>query len=120
MFIDDAVEREMNAVHQEHDKNLQSDQWRIDRVFNSECNPKHPLTNFGTGNKETLNIENIRDILMKFHKSDVAFFYWLKFIFQPKKMAIDGMNRDIERRRYGFISKIQIFIPSHCGMKNQV
>jgi insulysin len=67
LFLKDSVDREMNAVNQEHGKNLQSDGWRIDRVMNTLSNPNHPLSKFGTGSIETLKIDKIRDILIEFY-----------------------------------------------------
>lgn len=48
------VEREINAVNSEHNKNLKDDRRRIYRVLKSITNPKHPYHKFGTGNIETL------------------------------------------------------------------
>lgn len=73
LFTESATEREINAVHSEHEKNLSMDVWRIRQVNKSLCDPKHPYNKFGTGSKKTLledpkttNI-NIREELMKFH-----------------------------------------------------
>ncbi|XP_055592583.1 insulin-degrading enzyme [Uranotaenia lowii] len=73
LFTESATEREINAVHSEHEKNLSMDVWRIRQVNKSLCDPKHPYNKFGTGNKKTLledtrkNNINIREELMKFH-----------------------------------------------------
>lgn len=73
LFTESATEREINAVHSEHEKNLSMDVWRIRQVNKSLCDPKHPYNKFGTGSKKTLledpkisNI-NIREALMEFH-----------------------------------------------------
>jgi len=57
--------REVNAVENEHIKNLQSDGWRANQLRKSMSNPKHPNHKFGTGNLQTLcnsthagNVEN--------------------------------------------------------------
>lgn len=73
LFTESATEREINAVHSEHEKNLSMDVWRIRQVNKSLCNPLHPYNKFGTGNKKTLLEDpkhskiNIREELMKFH-----------------------------------------------------
>ncbi|XP_062560794.1 insulin-degrading enzyme isoform X2 [Armigeres subalbatus] len=73
LFTESATEREINAVHSEHEKNLSTDVWRIRQVNKSLCDPKHPYNKFGTGSKKTLledpklNNINIREELMKFH-----------------------------------------------------
>lgn len=62
-----SVEREINAVNSEHQKNLTFDDARISSVIQSLVENKHPFYNFGTGNKDTLTKDNIRDILIKFY-----------------------------------------------------
>ncbi|MCP4755169.1 MAG: hypothetical protein GY866_30195, partial [Proteobacteria bacterium] len=52
------VEREINAVNSEHQKNLKDDGRRIYQVLRSISNPKHPFSKFGTGNLQTLRGEN--------------------------------------------------------------
>jgi insulysin len=47
------IEKEMNAVHSEHEKNINSDGWRINRLIQSLSNEDSPYNHFGTGNLET-------------------------------------------------------------------
>lgn len=54
LFTESATDRELNAVHSEHQKNLQNDSRRVYQLKRSSANPKHPLSKFGTGSKETL------------------------------------------------------------------
>mmetsp|Transcript_42106 Transcript_42106/g.86001 ORF Transcript_42106/g.86001 Transcript_42106/m.86001 type:complete len:1067 (-) Transcript_42106:67-3267(-) len=49
-----STEREVNAVHNEHMKNLQSDQWRGQMLMKTMANVGHPMHKFGTGNMQTL------------------------------------------------------------------
>ncbi len=73
LFTPSGTDREMKAVHSEHQKNLQSDGWRIYQLLRSTANPKHSLSQFGTGSLETLRDApaaagiNTRDELLKFH-----------------------------------------------------
>lgn len=73
LFTETATEREINAVHSEHEKNLAIDVWRIRQVNKSLANPEHPYSKFGTGNKKTLLDDpkskgiDVRDELIKFH-----------------------------------------------------
>jgi insulysin len=73
LFTESATQREINAVHSEHEKNLATDVWRIRQVHKSLANPNHPYSKFGTGNKETLmdipkkNGIDTRMELIKFH-----------------------------------------------------
>ncbi|KAK4883510.1 hypothetical protein RN001_006829 [Aquatica leii] len=73
LFTESATERELNAVHSEHEKNIASDVWRLDQLDKATCNPKHPYHKFGTGNKDTLSHTpkeqgvSVRSELLKFH-----------------------------------------------------
>jgi insulysin len=75
LFSEEATDRELMAVHNEHMKNVQSDVWREMQFLRSKTNPKHPFSKFGTGNLETLshspskNGINVRQELIKFHDS---------------------------------------------------
>ena len=73
LFTASATDREMNAVHSEHQKNLQSDSWRSFEMLRQAMNPEHPFGRFATGDLTTLRDKptelglNVRDILLKFH-----------------------------------------------------
>lgn len=73
LFDIDSVDREINAVNSENNKNLQSDAWRLDQLDKSTSRLDHPYSNFGTGNTETLKTIptnagiSIRSELIKFH-----------------------------------------------------
>ncbi|KAG7155866.1 Insulin-degrading enzyme-like [Homarus americanus] len=68
-----AVDREVNAVNSEHEKNIQNDYWRLAQLEKSTADPEHDFSKFGTGNKETLDTipkedgVNVRDALLQFH-----------------------------------------------------
>ena len=51
-------EREVKAVNNEHQKNKLNDGWRGNFVSQQISEPGHPLTKFGTGNKDTLSGDN--------------------------------------------------------------
>ncbi|XP_043206057.1 insulin-degrading enzyme-like [Amphibalanus amphitrite] len=67
LFDESSTEREMNAVHSEHEKNVANDQWRLMRVQSSTLRPGHPHCKFSTGNRETLNQPDVRERLLQFH-----------------------------------------------------
>uniref|UniRef100_A0A0K2SYP7 Metalloproteaselike [Tribolium castaneum] n=1 Tax=Lepeophtheirus salmonis TaxID=72036 RepID=A0A0K2SYP7_LEPSM len=74
LFTESATDREVKAVHSEHEKNIASDLWRTLQLEKSLSNPEHDFSKFGTGNIYTLD-ENpkskgisVRDQLIKFHK----------------------------------------------------
>ncbi|XP_067006489.2 insulin-degrading enzyme isoform X1 [Anabrus simplex] len=56
LFTEDALEREINAVNEEHEKNVSRDSWRLDQLEKSTSDPEHPFSRFGTGNKLTLDV----------------------------------------------------------------
>ncbi|NRA44383.1 MAG: insulinase family protein [Oligoflexales bacterium] len=67
-FNPEYVERELNAVHSEHQKNLQDDYWRTRMVVRMLHKDGHPRQKFSTGDKHTLG--NVtRKVLLDFHKS---------------------------------------------------
>jgi len=48
------MNKEIEAVNSENDKNLNNDNWRQHQLIRSLSNPRHPFSKFGTGNKSTL------------------------------------------------------------------
>ncbi len=57
-FDSNFVEREINAVNSEHNKNIKDDRRRIYRIIKETSNPNHPYHQFATGNLETLRGED--------------------------------------------------------------
>lgn len=60
LFTESATEREMNAVDNEHSKNLSDDGRRLFQMAKEIANDDSVMHRFGTGSKETLNIPTIR------------------------------------------------------------
>ena len=75
LFNESIMEKEINAVNQEHEKNLKSDGWRIRQLDQYSAKQNHPYSKFGTGNKKTLetlpkeNNINLKEELHKFHST---------------------------------------------------
>ena len=73
LFTKSAVDREVNAVNSEHEKNIPSDVWRTDQLEHSLSDPSHDYNRFSTGNKATLGEDakskglDTREELLKFH-----------------------------------------------------
>ena len=73
LFTADATARELNAVHSEHEKNLQADIWREMQLMRTTSDQDYAYAKFGTGSKETLEEVpaslgiDLRDELLKFH-----------------------------------------------------
>eukprot|EP01012_Entosiphon_sulcatum_P006920 TRINITY_DN13391_c0_g1_i1.p1 TRINITY_DN13391_c0_g1~~TRINITY_DN13391_c0_g1_i1.p1 ORF type:complete len:1044 (+),score=164.71 TRINITY_DN13391_c0_g1_i1:1463-4594(+) len=71
----DQVRREMHAVNAEHGKNLQNDDWRQWQLLKELSDSASCFHNFGTGNLDTLNRSDIREVLLEFYNhyySDAA------------------------------------------------
>ena len=54
LFSPEYIEREVKAVHSEHQKNLQQDRWRGVQLLRSFYNEDHVANHFATGNGDTL------------------------------------------------------------------
>ncbi len=70
-FDEKYVEREKNAVHSEHEKNLKEDGRREYRFLQMITDPNHPFSKFATGDKETLKDAN-RDVVMDFYSQNYS------------------------------------------------
>ena len=68
LLSEDGINREINAVHSEYEKNYSVDIVRIVSVLKEIVDTKdNPFYNFGGGNKQTLQKPDIRDELLKFY-----------------------------------------------------
>lgn len=73
LCLKSAVDRELTAVNNEHQKNIQVDVWRINQLAESALNPAHPVSRFSTGDFVTLRDEpkakgiDIREKLLEFY-----------------------------------------------------
>jgi insulysin len=54
LFAQEFTEREMNAVNSEHQKNVENDGWRNQRLMREHFEKDHPENHFSTGNLDTL------------------------------------------------------------------
>jgi insulysin len=54
LFNPEYTSREIQAVNNEHEKNLLNDDWRQYHLMNTFFDPEHPANHFSTGNAETL------------------------------------------------------------------
>ncbi|KAK4190445.1 UCH-domain-containing protein [Podospora australis] len=74
LFLENTLDRELQAVDSENKKNLQSDTWRLHQLKKSLSNPKHPHHHFSTGNLETLKTIpeakgiNVREKFIEFYE----------------------------------------------------
>ena len=68
LFASGSVDREINAVHSEHEKNIAQDQWRLRQLDRISSRAGHPYAKFSTGSRETLSRSDVRERLLKFHR----------------------------------------------------
>lgn len=54
LFLTNSIQRELQAVDQEHSKNIENDLWRNFMIVKETANPDHPYAGFSTGNSQTL------------------------------------------------------------------
>jgi insulysin len=66
-FAPEFTEREVNAVHSEHQKNLENDLWREQVLRSTVFREGHPARQFGTGSRDTLG-GTTREELLAFHR----------------------------------------------------
>ncbi|KHN95135.1 a-pheromone processing metallopeptidase Ste23 [Metarhizium album ARSEF 1941] len=73
LFLENTVDRELQAVNEENNKNLQNDIWRLYQLSKSLANPEHPYSQFSTGNLRVLKAIpesrgiNVREKFLEFH-----------------------------------------------------
>ncbi|CAM9450970.1 unnamed protein product, partial [Phaeothamnion confervicola] len=75
LFSPSAIERELRAVDSEHANNRQDDTWRLFQVLKSTADPRHPFSNFGSGDQSTLEPRSgvdTRRELIRFHERRVS------------------------------------------------
>ena len=65
LFLKDSVDREMNAVNNEHLKNINDDNWIFNQFINNISSNRNI---FATGNLDTLNKPDIREKMIEFYK----------------------------------------------------
>jgi insulysin len=68
LFKEDAVNREINAVNSEHQKNINSDHWREYQLLKNISKKDSQHNTFPTGNIESLKKEGLRDKMIEFWK----------------------------------------------------
>ncbi|PAA70440.1 hypothetical protein BOX15_Mlig002690g1, partial [Macrostomum lignano] len=78
LFTPSATEREVQAVHSEHSKNIPQDVWRMQQLEHTLANPEHDYgDHFFTGSLETLLPDSskageLREQLLKFHAEEYS------------------------------------------------
>ena len=108
LLTQSATDRELNAVHSEHSKNLQEDMWRQYQLMRTVAfHRDHPAHHFSTGNKETLG-EVPRSVLLEFHQK------W--YSSNVSKVAVLGRESLDELERlvkdsFADVANKEVFVP---------
>ena len=70
------INKEINAINSENQKNLNQDNWRQYQLIKYLSNPEHPFNKFSTGNYKTLNAitsellnKRLKDFFNKFYNT---------------------------------------------------
>ena len=91
LFKEEFVDKEVNAVNSEFEKNIHSDEKKFERLFQTFANKNHPYSNFSTGNKETLNNQKKASYL----RDKVSEYFKKHYIGKNMKIIVFG-NFEIE------------------------
>lgn len=103
LFNEDCTEREMQAVHSEHQKNLINDAWKHMQLVRSSALKHTAYNHFSTGDLNTLKKEGIREELKQFYQK-----YYSSNLM---KLVLYGNQSidDIEKLAYEYFSPIKDF-----------
>jgi len=72
LFSKNMVDREIESVNEEHNKNISNDIRRIKFLFKQYAENNHPSKRFSTGNSNTLKREDIYDKLKEFYNKNYS------------------------------------------------
>ena len=84
------MNKEIDAVNSEHEKNINQDNWRQQQLIRALANANHPFSKFSTGNKETL-----KNIDHKLLHAKLLEFYNKYYVPNNMKLTIIS-NQDLE------------------------
>lgn len=79
------MNKEIEAVNSENDKNLNNDNWRQHQLIRSLANPRHPFSKFGTGSKSTLGSIEGQVLHQK-----IKNFYKKYYVPENMKLVVEG------------------------------
>ena len=113
LFTESGTNREVEAVQSEHAKNLQSDNWRMQRLNEVLASKKHPLSKFGTGTSKTLQAHvDLRDQVIEFWKTHYSANI-MKLVVLGKD-SLEDLERMV-RDKFSAIENKQIGPPNWSG-----
>ena len=101
LFNSECTQREMQAVHSEHQKNMMNDSWRMMQLIRSSALKHTAYNHFSTGDLTTLQKPNIRDELIEFYKKYYSA-NLMKLVLYSKENI-----EEIEKLAYQYFSPIE-------------
>ena len=94
------INKEINAINSEHEKNINSDSRKLYYIMKEISNPNHPFqSNFGTGNKYTLGTPDeitLMDSLIKYF-NNYYFASNMKLVIYENE-SIESISTHVENR----------------------
>ena len=69
LFSIESIKKEMHAVDSEHMKNLNLEHRKLNHLYNILANIDSPINTFSTGSLKTLNITNIKNLIIEFYNN---------------------------------------------------
>jgi insulysin len=97
LFNLSSVEREVNAVNSEHQKNLLNDSWKFLQILKLHVNTNHPFCKFTTGTLTTLLKNNtkemqilLREALIKFYNTFYSSDLMTLFVYTNSISSVEG------------------------------
>jgi insulysin len=67
LFNENSVQREINAVNSEHEKNINDDNWRTNQVIRNLAKQDNNYNTFATGSNKTMDNKTIRNEMIEFY-----------------------------------------------------
>ena len=67
LFNENSVQREINAVNSEHEKNINNDNWRINQIIGNLAKKDNNYNTFATGSNKTMDNKTIRTKMIEFY-----------------------------------------------------
>ena len=113
LFTESATQRELEAVNSEHEKNIQTDSWRLHQLWQSTSNKNHPCSKFGTGSKATLDLPQTRDVLLNFHKTYYSSNIMNLCVYGSENL--DKLQSWVDQKFSG-ISNKGVIVPKYIGV----
>lgn len=67
LFNEKSVQREINAVNSEHNKNINDDDWRINQLIRNLAKKNNNYNTFATGSNKSMDNKTIRSKMIEFY-----------------------------------------------------